>query len=253
MSKELGADTSSTNDDIMGKIKNNSINNLTKNTSLNNWGDLQTRWGENGKIDVNNFDPDNFFKASGTGELTKTINSKKQVNDVFSSLDYIRTISIMANPQLENIVVGAGMDPISSFLKSLQGDLSSLPAGLQLVANLINNYGPNFLNPLTRIFGNLVNGSWSDQQTSTPTDEETLTKFMNNWKDDSGQPYSAWNDDGKWKISPSFGQFPGHKVENWKSKQDYDLYHGGTLINYLFWKMSEDNKIFGKDGKTQGI
>ncbi|WDA54096.1 MAG: hypothetical protein PPFGHCPK_00515 [Spiroplasma endosymbiont of Drosophila atripex] len=250
MSKELGADTSSTNDDIMGKIKNNSINNLTKNTSLNNWGDLQTRWGENGKIDVNNFDPDNFFKASGTGELTKTINSKKQVNDVFSSLDYIRTISIMANPQLENIVVGAGMDPISSFLKSLQGDLSSLPAGLQLVANLINNYGPNFLNPLTRIFGNLVNGSWSDQQTSTPTNEETLTKFMNNWKDDSGQPYSAWNDDGEWKISPSFGQFPGHKVENWKSKQDYDLYHGGTLINYLFWKMSEDNKIFGKDGKT---
>lgn len=250
MSKELGADTSSTNDDIMGKIKNNSINNLTKNTSLGNWGDLQTRWGENGKIDVNNFDPDNFFKASGTGELTKTINSKKQVNDVFSSLDYIRTISIMANPQLENIVVGAGMDPISSFLKSLQGDLSTLPAGLQLVANLINNYGPNFLNPLTRIFGNLVNGSWSDQQTSTPTDEETLTKFMNNWKDDSGQPYSAWNDDGEWKISPSFGQFPGHKVENWKSKQDYDLYHGGTLINYLFWKMSEDNKIFGKDGKT---
>ncbi|WP_338962021.1 hypothetical protein [Spiroplasma endosymbiont of Lasioglossum villosulum] len=250
MSKELGADTSSTNDDIMGKIKINSINNLTKNTSLNNWGDLQTRWGKNGKIDVNNFDPDNFFKASGTGELTKTINSKKQVNDVFSSLDYIRTISIMANPQLENIVVGAGMDPISSFLKSLQGDLSSLPAGLQLVANLINNYGSNFLNPLTRIFGNLVNGSWSDQQTSTPTDEETLTKFMNNWKDDSGQPYSAWNDDGKWKISPSFGQFPGHKVENWKSKQDYDLYHGGTLINYLFWKMSEDNKIFGKDGKT---
>ncbi|WP_339040438.1 hypothetical protein [Spiroplasma endosymbiont of Apeira syringaria] len=250
MSKELGADTSSTNDDIMGKIKNNSINNLTKNTSLNNWGDLQTRWGENGKIDVNNFDPNNFFKASGTGELTKTINSKKQVNDVFSSLDYIRTISIMANPQLENIVVGAGMDPISSFLKSLQGDLSSLPSGLQLVANLINNYGPNFLNPITRVFGNLVNGSWSDQQTSTPTDEETLTKFMNNWKDDSGQPYSAWNDDGKWKISPSFGQFTGHKVENWKSKQDYDLYHGGTLINYLFWKMSEDNKIFGKDGKT---
>ncbi|WP_425383039.1 hypothetical protein [Spiroplasma endosymbiont of Melieria omissa] len=250
MSKELGADTSSTNDDIMGKIKNNSINNLTKNTSLDNWGDLQTRWGENGKIDVNNFDPDNFFKASGTGELTKTINSKKQVNDVFSSLDYIRTISIMANPQLENIVVGAGMDPISSFLKSLQGDLSTLPAGLQLVANLINNYGPNFLNPLTRIFGNLVNGSWSDQQTSTPTDEETLTKFMNNWKDDSGQPYSAWNDNGKWKISPSFGEFPGHKVENWKSKQDYDLYHGGTLINYLFWKMSKDNNIFGKDGKT---
>ncbi|WP_339046840.1 hypothetical protein [Spiroplasma endosymbiont of Colias croceus] len=250
MSKELGADTSSTNDDIMGKIKNNSINNLTKNTSLDNWGDLQTRWGENRKIDVNNFDPDIFFKASGTGELTKTINSKKQVNDIFSSLDYIRTISIMANPQLENIVVGAGMDPISSFLKSLQGDLSTLPAGLQLVANLINNYGSNFLNPLTRIFGNLVNGSWSDQQTSTPTDEETLTKFMNNWKDDSGQPYSAWNDDGEWKISPSFGQFPGHKVENWKSKQDYDLYHGGTLINYLFWKMSEDNKIFGKDGKT---
>ncbi|WP_338987745.1 hypothetical protein [Spiroplasma endosymbiont of Dasysyrphus albostriatus] len=250
MSKELGADTSSTNDDIMGKIKNNSINNLTKNTSLDNWGDLQTRWGENGKIDVNNFDPDIFFKASGTGELTKTINSKKQVNDIFSSLDYIRTISIMANPQLENIVVGAGMDPISSFLKSLQGDLSTLPAGLQLVANLINNYGSNFLNPLTRIFGNLVNGSWSDQQTSTPTDEETLTKFMNNWKDDSGQPYSAWNDDGEWKISPSFRQFPGHKVENWKSKQDYDLYHGGTLINYLFWKMSEDNKIFGKDGKT---
>lgn len=250
MSKELGADTSSTNDDIMGKIKNNSINNLTKNTSLDNWGDLQTRWGENGKIDVNNFDPDIFFKASGTGELTKTINSKKQVNDIFSSLDYIRTISIMANPQLENIVVGAGMDPISSFLKSLQGDLSTLPAGLQLVANLINNYGSNFLNPLTRIFGNLVNGSWSDQQTSTPTDEETLTKFMNNWKDDSDQPYSAWNDDGEWKISPSFGQFPGHKVENWKSKQDYDLYHGGTLINYLFWKMSEDNKIFGKDGKT---
>ncbi|MBP1524986.1 MAG: hypothetical protein H9Q65_00325 [Spiroplasma ixodetis] len=250
MSKELGADTSSTNDDIMGKIKNNSINNLTKNTSLDNWGDLQTRWGENGKIDVNNFDPDIFFKASGTGELTKTINSKKQVNDIFSSLDYIRTISIMANPQLENIVVGAGMDPISSFLKSLQGDLSTLPAGLQLVANLINNYGSNFLNPLTRIFGNLVNGSWSDQQTSTPTDEETLTKFINNWKDDSGQPYSAWNDDGEWKISPSFGQFPGHKVENWKSKQDYDLYHGGTLINYLFWKMSEDNKIFGKDGKT---
>ncbi|WP_342253123.1 hypothetical protein [Spiroplasma endosymbiont of Zeiraphera isertana] len=250
MSKELGADTSSTNDDIMGKIKNNSINNLTKNTSLDNWGDLQTRWGENGKIDVNNFDPDIFFKASGTGALTKTINSKKQVNDIFSSLDYIRTISIMANPQLENIVVGAGMDPISSFLKSLQGDLSTLPAELQLVANLINNYGSNFLNPLTRIFGNLVNGSWSDQQTSTPTDEETLTKFMNNWKDDSGQPYSAWNDDGEWKISPSFGQFPGHKVENWKSKQDYDLYHGGTLINYLFWKMSEDNKIFGKDGKT---
>lgn len=257
LSKELGADTSSTNDDIMGKIKNNSINNLTKNTSLDNWGDLQTRWGENGKIYVNNFDPDNFFKASGTGELTKTINSKKQVNDVFSSLDYIRTISIMANPQLENIVVGAGMDPISSFLKSLQGDLSTLPAGLKLVANLINNYGPNFLNPLTRIFGNLVNGSWSDQQTSTPTDEETLTKFMNNWKDDSGQPYSAWNDNGKWKINPhaSIGPlpwelYPGHKVSDWKSKQDYDLYHGGTLINYLFWKMSEDNKIFGKDGKS---
>lgn len=256
MSKELGADTSSTNDDIMGKIQNNSINNLTKNTSLDNWGDLQTRWGENGKIDVNNFDPDNFFKASGTGELTKTINSKKQVNDVFSSLDYIRTISIMANPQLENIVVGAGMDPISSFLKSLQGDLSTLPAGLQLVANLINNYGPNFLNPLTRIFGNLVNGSWSDQQTSTPTDEETLTKFMNNWKDDSGQPYSAWNDDGKWKIDPhakvviDVPLYPGHIVSDWKSKQDYDLYHGGTLINYLFWKMSKDNKIFGKDGKN---
>ncbi|WP_338974652.1 hypothetical protein [Spiroplasma endosymbiont of Tricholauxania praeusta] len=250
MSKELDADTSSTNDDIMGKIKNNSINNLTKNTSLDNWGDLQTRWGENGKIDVNNFDPDNFFKASGTGELTKTINSKKQVNDVFSSLDYIRTISIMANPQLENIVVGAGMDPISSFLKSLQGDLSSLPAGLQLVANLINNYGPNFLNPLTRIFGNLVNGSWSDQQTSTPTDEETLIKFMNNWKDDNGQPYSDWNNGKRWKISPTLDKFPGHKVSDWKSKQDYDLYHSGTLINYLFWKMSEDNKIFGKDGKT---
>lgn len=86
MSKELGADTSNTNDDIMGKIQNNSINNLTKNTSLDNWGDLQTRWGENGKIDVNNFDPDNFFKAYGTGELTKTINSKQQVNDVFHHL-----------------------------------------------------------------------------------------------------------------------------------------------------------------------
>ena len=250
MSKELDADTSSTNDDIMGKIKNSSINNLTKNIDLNNWGDLQTRWGENGKIDVNGFDPNNFFKASRTGQLTKSINSKKQVNNFFSSLSYIRTISIMYNPQLVNIVLGVGMSPISNFLKSLQGDLSNSPIGLQLVANLINNYGPNFLSPLTRIFGNLVNGSWSDQQTSTPANEETLTKFMNNWKDDSGQPYSAWNNGEKWKISSFLGKFSGHKVKDWKSKQDYDLYHGGTLINYLFWKMSKDNKIFGKDGKS---
>lgn len=248
MSKELGSDTSSTNDDIMGQIKNSSINNLTKNTTLNNWGDLQSRWGENGNVNVKGFNPDEFFKASGTGQLTKNINSKKNVNSVFSNLGYIWIISTIYNPQLANIVIGAGFDPISTFLKTLQGNLNDKPAGLQLVINLINNYGPNFLDPLRNVFGNLINGSWSDKQATTPADLGKLTEFMNSWKDDSGQPYSAWNNGTKWDLSPTL--FSGHEVKTWKTKEDYDLYRGGTLINYLFWKISKDHNIVSEKTKT---
>lgn len=251
MSKELNADTSSTNDDIMAKIKNSSINNLTANTNLNNWGDLQSHWGDNGNIEVNGFNPDDFFTASGKGTLTQSVNSKKNMNNIFSKLSYVRTIAILSNPSLVNIVTGSGIGLISSFLKSLQGDLSNSPSGLQLIANLIRNYGPNFLEPLTSIFGNLVDGSWSNNQQTTPTDETKLTNFMNSWKDDSGQPYSAWNDGKNWKISTTFNEFPGHQVADWKTKKDYDLYHGGSLINYLFWKMSKDNNIVGKDNKPR--
>lgn len=248
MSKELNADTSSTNDDIMAKITNNSIKNLTSNTSLSNWGDLRKKWGDNGFIKTEGFNPDLFFKATGTGKLTKNINSKKTINNVFSSLNYIRLIPILNNPSLADIVLNSGIDTISNFLKSLQGDLSKSGAGLQLLAKLIKNYDSNFLNPLTTVFGNLVDGSWSKTQTTTPKNEAELTKFMSNWKDNSGQPYSAWNDGNDWKIDPRallFEIFPGHKVKDWNWNKDYDLYHGGTLINYLFWKISKDHKIPG--------
>ncbi len=248
MSKELDSDTSSTNDDIMGQIKNSSINNLTKNTTLNNWGDLQSRWGENGNIDIKGFNPDEFFQASGTGQLTKNINSKKNINNIFSNLSYVRTISIMSNRELVNIIKGAGFNPISTFLKTLQGNLNDKPAALQLLINLINNYGSNFLTPLNNIFNNLINGSWSNSQVTTPNNLEELTTFMTNWKDDSGQPYSAWNDGTKWNMNPEI--FTGHKVTEWKAKEDYDLYHGGTLINYLFWKISKDHNIVGEKNKN---
>ncbi|WP_425381452.1 hypothetical protein [Spiroplasma endosymbiont of Polydrusus pterygomalis] len=249
MSKELDSDTNSTNDDIMGQIKNSSINNLTKNTTLDNWGDLQSRWGENGNIDIKGFNPDEFFKASGTGQLTKDINSKKNINNIFSNLSYVWTISIMSNRELVNIIKGTGFNPISTFLKTLQGDLSDKPAALQLLINLINNYGPNFLTPLNNIFNNLINGSWSDNQVTTPNNLEELTTFMTNWKDDSDQPYSAWNDGTTWKLDPSI-LVPSHKVTEWKAKEDYDLYHGGTLINYLFWKISKDHDIVGEKNKN---
>lgn len=248
MSKELNADTSSTNDDIMGQIKNGSINNLTKNTTLSNWGDLQSRWGENGNIDVKGFNPDDFFTASGTGQLTKSINSKKNINNIFSNLSYIRTIAIMSNRELVNIIMGAGLDPISNFLKTLQGDINDKPAILQLVINLINNYETDFLKPLNNIFNNLINGSWSDTQATTPENLEQLTTFMNNWKDDSGQPYSQWSNGTKWDFSPTL--FDGHEVKNWKSKEDYDLYRGGTLINHLFWKISKEHNIVSKKNKN---
>lgn len=243
MSKELAADTNSTNDDIMGKIKNNSIKNLTANTTLNHWGDLQSYWGENGNINVAGFDPDDFFKASGTGQLTKNINSKKSINNILSSLNYIRTISAVKNTHLWDLILGNAMSPISNFLKSLQGDLSNSPAELQLIANLINNYDVNFLNPFVSIFQNIINGSWSNNQPTTPTNKSELTTFMSNWKDDSGQPYSAWNSGTNWDLNPIL--YPGHKVDDWKAKADYDLYRGGTLINYLFWKISKDHNIFG--------
>lgn len=247
MSKELDSDTSSTNDDIMGQIKNNSINNLTKNTTLNNWGDLQSRWGENDNINIKGFNPNEFFKASGTGQLTKNINSKKNINSVFSNLSYIRTLSIMNNQDLVNIITGTGFDPIATFLKTLQGDVNDKPATLQLVINLINNYGPNFLKPLNNVFNNLIDGSWSDSQPTTPNNLEALTTFMTNWKDDSGQPYSVWNNGTRWNLSPVIS--PGHKVKDWKSKEDYDLYRGGTLINHLFWKISKDHNIVSEKNK----
>lgn len=248
MSKELDSDTSGTNDDIMGQIKNSSINNLTKNTALDNWGALQSRWGENGNIDIKGFNPDEFFKVSGTGQLTKDINSKNNINSIFSNLNYVRTISIMSNRELSNIIKGTGFNPISTFLKTLQGNLSDKPAALQLLINLINNYGPNFLTPLNNIFNNLINGSWSDNQVTTPNNLEELTTFMTNWKDDSDQPYSAWNDGTKWIMNPKI--FIGHKVTEWKAKEDYDLYRGGTLINYLFWKISKDHNIVGEKNKN---
>ncbi|WP_342276787.1 hypothetical protein [Spiroplasma endosymbiont of Nebria brevicollis] len=66
MSKDLNTDTISTNDDIMNQTKNNTIVNATSGKTLNNWG-------VNEKININGFDPNQFFVASGTGTLTKTI------------------------------------------------------------------------------------------------------------------------------------------------------------------------------------
>lgn len=251
MSKALGSDTKSTTDDIMNLTKNSSIKNLKSWTKLDNWDQLANKWGVNGKIEVNGFNPDEYFMASGKGSLTTTINSKNKINDNLTIVNQIRLLTTISNSSLSNMLFADDetISKIIKFLKSLQGDLEKSPVELQLVANLIKEYKTNFIDPLTSLMDNLVDGKWSDNQKSTPKNNTKLTTFFSNWKDPDNQPYSAWSNGTTWEVAPTM--FKGHEQKDWNASKDYDLYRSGVLINYLFWKISKDQEEkFIKDGKT---
>ncbi|WP_375317307.1 hypothetical protein [Spiroplasma endosymbiont of Virgichneumon dumeticola] len=236
MSKDLNADTISTNDDIINQTKNNTIVNATSGKTLNNWGDLANNWGVNEKIDINGFDPDQFFVASGTGTLTKTINSKKNINNILGYAKEIKTIGLISNGNLNSLINSPILQgPIMTFLTTLQNNLKNSTASMKLVSNLLNYYSNQFLPAITQLLSNVNTGDWN-QDHSVPNDVSGLTTFMTNWKDVDNNPYSQWNQNGSWNISSNLG----HKVQDW-TPEAYSLYRSGILINHLFWQIGNDN------------
>lgn len=250
MSKVVDSDTGSTIDDIMNNNKNGSIVNATGGQNLKNWGEFANRWGVNGKIDSNGFDDSDYFKATGTGTLTKNVNSRRAANKGFNDARSITALKIFTNSTLYDLVVPANTKAhgtIMEFLKTLQGNLQDKSELLQLVVNLINNYDGEFLPAFKQLMGNLVNGDWDITGQKTPDSTDGLQKFMLGWKDKSAtpQPYSQWVNGSDWNLNGKgralfIGLVNGHLLSAWK-QDDYNLYRGGTLINYLFWKISYDH------------
>lgn len=250
MSKVVDSDTGNTIDDIMNNNKNGSIINATGGQNLKNWGEFENRWGVNGKIDSNGFDASDYFKATGTGTLTKNVNSRRAANNGFNAARSIKALSTFTNSTLYNLVVPANAKahgPIMEFLKTLQGNLQDKPVLLQLVVNLINNYDGEFIPAFTQLMDNLVNGDWDITEQKTPDGTGGLQKFMLGWKDKSAtpQPYSQWVNGSDWNLNDwrrpiVIGLVNGHALSAW-NQDDYNLYRGGTLINYLFWKISNDH------------
>lgn len=249
MSKVIDSDTVSTNDDIIKQTKNSSIVNASAGQTINNWNEFANNWGVNGKIDINGFDVNNYFKGTGTGALTKSINKRRTINNGFNTASQVRLLTSLNNPVLYNLAIDPKApihEPIVEFIKTLQGDLKDKPATLQLLINLINNYGTDFIPTISRLIDNLVAGDWDTTGQKTPSNIEELANFMTNWKDSSNQqPYSEWINANSWDLNTfstsviiSFTK--GHALNEW-SQDDFNLYRGGTLINYLFWKISKNH------------
>ncbi|WP_342276758.1 hypothetical protein [Spiroplasma endosymbiont of Nebria brevicollis] len=247
MSKVIDSDTNSTNDEIMNQKKNGSIVNASKGQTVNNWDEFAQKWGSNSSININGFVPNQFFVASGTGTLTKNVNTRRAITNGFNTASQIRLLTALNNPTLYSLAIapnGIAHGPIVEFLKTLQGNLIDKPATLQLVINLINNY-TDFIPEISRLMGNLVNGKWDITGQKTPNDLAALKNFIINSKDSSNKPYSAWVTGTNWNLNsgltPIIISFTnGHKLDSW-SQNDFNLYRGGSLINYLFWKISSDH------------
>ncbi|WP_308150221.1 hypothetical protein [Spiroplasma sp. AdecLV25b] len=248
MSKVIDSDTNSTNDDIMKQTKNGSIVNASNGQTVNNWGEFANKWGSNGNIETNGFDASTYFKGTGTGTLTKNVNTRRTITNGFNTASRIRLLTAFNNPTLYSLAIapnGIAHGPIVEFLKTLQGNLADKPATLQLAINLINNYDTDFIPEISRLMGGLVNGEWDTTGQKTPNDLSALKNFIINSKDNSYKPYSAWVNGTDWKLNSGLtptliALTTGHALDSW-SQDDFNLYRGGSLINYLFWKISSDH------------
>jgi len=266
MSKELNADTNATNIDIMKHQNNSSITNLSKRSTIVNWNDLQSVWGVpdqngNGKIVVNGFNPEEFLVGDNAGELTKAVKTKKSINQTLGSLALIKGINTIDNVTLKNLITndqGSLNQPLKTFFTTLQANLEDLPDGLKIVKNLFSDYPNNLLKPIKQLLGNLVDGNWNRSGTKTPININGLEAFVKSWKDNDSpdsQPYSNWvsSSGTEWNLngltrSSIIGLLNGHQLADW-SQADYNLYRNGTLINYLFWKISKDHEIHQPKGQ----
>jgi len=246
LSKNLNADTNTNIDNFFNINKNSTIDNPSHGKTINNWGDFQQYWGINGKINTSGFNQDQFLVANGKGNLTKQIINMNNLDNTFQKLSYINSFSLTDNQNLYAELIAPNAlfkNIIVDFINQLKiTDVSKLSPILQqiipLIRNIASDYQGNFLTPLTNLLKTFSDGWWKG---SSPINYDTCQKFMNNWKDDQDQPYSQWNFKNQWNITTD-------NVLTW-NKQDINLYRGGVLINYLFWKISKDHKIGNLEGK----
>lgn len=236
MSKNLNTDTVSNNDDIMKQTKNSSVVNVSDGQDINNWSEFANNWGVNGKIDINGFDPEQFFVGSRMGKLSQTVNSKRNINNILGYANQVKALELISNANLNSLINSSLLQqPIMSFLNTLQSDLKNSTTSMKIINNLINHYSDQFLPAMKEILNNLTTGQW-DQDHSVPNDINSLTDFMTNWKDSNGIAYSQWDENGIWNIASNMG----HEVKDW-TPEAYSLYRSGVLINHLFWQIGNDN------------
>lgn len=255
MSKEKNADTSQTIQDILTEFPNPSIKNQTQDMALTSWNQFQEYWGFNKNINITGFNPaeEGYFLASGQGALTTQVNNYKNVNNVLSQANLISGLNVINNQILYNLIKGGDIkNTILDFLNQTKvTDPNQASTVIKLLKNIVVGTdwaNPNqqaftdyIVNPLTSLLNYLVEGLWTPNQ-ATPTDAASFNTFMTNWRDTtdtsnfpSGQPYSQWNDGTNWTLNESYYQ-------DW-NQTDFNFYRGGTLINYLFYKISKDYQI----------
>lgn len=243
LSKEIDTDTPETIQDMLAAYPNSSIRNQSGSKSLSTWEEFTDLWGFDKKIKIEGFKPteENYFRGTGTGSRTQSVNTYKTVNDVLNQLGLVSGLNIADNRLVYNLIKdGDVKDTIVNFLNQ-----TKKTEGLDTITTLLKNlvigsdwehpddtsFTKTVVNPLTSLLNNLVEGWWK-QDLPTPANGTELKAYMDNWKDENGDPFSQWNEGSDWTLDESY-------YTKW-DPSEYNFYRAGVLVNHLFYKIGRD-------------
>lgn len=252
LAKEKNTDTSQTIQDILNEFPNSGIKNNTQNVNLNNLEEFTKLWGFQQKINISGFDINDYFLTTGSGELTKQVNNYKNMNKTFNDSKLLLSINIADNQMIYELIKNEAniKNTILSFLnETKKTKAEDFPDNLKTILTLLKNivigknwdngnqnaFKENIVDPLNLLLNYLIEGQWTENQKTTPSNQEEFKSFMDNWKDKNNKPYSQWNNNSEWKLSSSF-------YKKW-TPNDFNFYRSGVLINYLFYKIGKDYQL----------
>ncbi|MGL5268224.1 MAG: hypothetical protein ACRC8P_00415 [Spiroplasma sp.] len=258
MSKEKDTDTAQTISDIFSEFANSSIKNQTSDIDLKTYEDFEKHWGFEGIINTNGIGKD-YFRASGTGELSKQVKKYKDLNNIFDKLKLILGINVADNSILYNMLINnssikkviknflnetkkTNPDELPSNFKDIIITLKDIVIGKDWKNPNKNTFQENVIEPLSSLLNYLVEGWWAPNTPTPPKidgQNNPIKDFMNQWKDKDNKPYSQWHNGNDWSLD----------IDNYKNwnQTNYNFYRSGVLFNYLFYKIGKDYQITNSD------